>query len=271
MKLLAFFAFVYCCFTSINVFGQTPKAIEDDLFQSYKMIENWSESRDNHRYVYDIQRKANDSLDKANTLFGKKLKYYTGKYPFTITQKFSSFAQNPDSITKDKVQIVTSVDGNFRIYSWDVRSDGSEYGFDNVIQYRVGNKTISMYIDDPVFNGEHLYVYYYDKLYTLKAGNKTYYLALYSGAYTHIEVGKGLQVFDIENGKLNNDVKIIRTPTGMHSQLYYEFLFEGTKYEDINYDVDSKTISIPVILKDTATKKRIIYKFTGQYFEGVKN
>jgi len=271
MKTLAFLVFAGWILISTSAFAQTPKQIEADLFQSYKMIENWSEYRGNHRYDVDIEMRANDSLEKANTLFGKKLQYYTSKYPFTIDMKFNSIAQNSDSITKDNVQIVTSADGLFRIYSWDVRSDGTEFGFDNVIQYRSGNKTISNYIDDPVVNGEHLYVYSYNTIYTIKINGKAYYLATYMGAYTHIEVGIGIQVFDIENGKLNDDVKIIKTLTGLHSQLYYEFLFEGKKSEQIIYDEASKTISIPVIVKDKVTNKRITYKFTGKYFEKVKN
>ena len=271
MRALAFFVFVGCILASVGAFAQTPKQIEADLFQSYQMFENWAEYRDNHKDNYEIYGKADDSVTKANTLFGKKLQYYTSKYPFTINLKFSSIAQSPDSLSKNKVQIATSDDGLFRIYSWDVRSDGTEYGFENVIQYKSGNKTISKYIDDPIVNGEHLYVYYYDKIYTIRVNNRTYYLAIYMGAYTHVEVGRGIQVFDIENGKLNDDVKIIKTATGLHSQLYYEYLFEGKKSEEIIYDEALRTISIPVILKDTVINKRITYKFTGKYFEKVKN
>jgi hypothetical protein len=269
---LRIYLLIIGCFISVNLFAQTPKAIEVDLAKSFKRIDYWATLRGNQRSSNDITlyERLNDSLEKANTEFGEKLQYYTAKYPSTINQKFTSIAQKISSLPKDQLQIVTSADGLFRIYSWDVRSDGSEYGFDNVIQYKSGNNTISKWVDDPIVNNEHLYVNYYDSIYTLKVQSKTYYLAVYSAAYTHLEFGQGIQVFAIENGKLNDDVKVIKTQTGLHSQLYCEYIYTDGK-ENIYFDSVSKTIHIPVVLEHgKVTNRYITYKFTGQYFEKVK-
>lgn len=214
---------------------------------------------------------ANDSLENADSIFREKLKYYTGKFSFTITQKFTSIAVKKDSLLNDRVKILTSADGLFRIYSWDARSDGTMYGFENVFQYKIGSKTNSILEFDNVYAHVDKYIYYYSALYSLKVNKKSYYLAVYNGGYTRLEAGEGVQVFTIENGKLNDDVKLIKTQTGLHSQLYYEYLFDGKTDVDIQYDATSKTITIPVIVNERAAKKRIAYKFTGNYFERVKN
>jgi hypothetical protein len=145
------------------------------------------------------------------------------------------------------------------------------YSFEDVIQYKVGTITKSKLISDSN-SGQWDYVYYYSNLYSLSINNRTCYLAIYNGAYNHVEAGQGIQVFAIENGKLNDDVKLIKTSSGLHSQLYYEYLFDGGKDDDIKYDPVQKTISLPVVVsKGRVTNKRITYKFTGQYFERVKN
>jgi hypothetical protein len=71
--------------------------------------------------------RANDSLNKAYDTFSEKLNSYTSNYPFTIEQKFPSIAQKRNEIARNKVNILTSTDRLFRIYSWDTRSDGSMY------------------------------------------------------------------------------------------------------------------------------------------------
>jgi hypothetical protein len=75
---------------------------------------------------------ADDSLAHANAMFAKKLSYYISKCPFTINQKFSSLAN-------DHLDISTSNDGLFRIYSWDTWTGGTMHFFENVMQYKSGS------------------------------------------------------------------------------------------------------------------------------------
>jgi hypothetical protein len=271
MKYLNLFLLFFGCLSSSSLFAQTPQQIENDLLRLFKRIDYWEEYRNSNKENIDKSARGNDSLDKACDIFAGKLKYYTSKYAFTINQEFSSIAQKRNSITKNKVNILTSTDGLFRIYSWDTRSDGTMYSFADVFQYKIGAKTKSSLISESD-SGQWRYVYYYSDLYTLNVNSKTYYLAIYNGAYNHVEAGQGIQVFAIENGALNNDLKLIKTGSGLHSQLYYEYLFDGDKKDDIKYDPVQKTISLPVVVaKGRVTNKRILYKFTGQYFERVKN
>ncbi|HEY9002252.1 MAG TPA: hypothetical protein VIM89_12925 [Mucilaginibacter sp.] len=271
MKYLSLLLTSFGFLTTSSLFAQTPHQIENDLLKSFKRIDYWEDYRNSNKENVDKSERGNDSLNKACDTFAEKLKFYTSNYPFTINQEFSSIAQKRNNVTKNRVNILTSTDGLFRIYSWDTRSDGTMYSFSDVIQYKIGEKTKSSLISESD-SGQWKYVYYYSDLYTLNANNKTYYLAIYNGAYTHVEAGQGIQIFAIENGKLNDDIKLIKTGSGLHSQLYYEYLFDGGKNDDIKYDPVQKTISLPVVVsKGRVTNKRITYKFTGQYFERVKN
>jgi hypothetical protein len=90
-------------------------------------------------------------------------------------------------------------------------------------------------------------------------------------------VGNGLQIFDIENEKLNQDLKLIKTASGLHSKLYYDFDFFSVvdipygKRPTIYFDAATQTIHVPVVVdKGKVTNRYITYKFTGQYFEKVK-
>jgi hypothetical protein len=167
-------------------FSQTPKAIEADLVKSFKRIDYWSGKQGGT--TSDILT-AFDSLAKANAVFGKKLQYYTSKYPFTINQKFSSFSNIGLTIN-------ASPDGQFRIYSWDTYMAGTMIDFANVFQYKAGQKTCS--ILDTASGENEKYIYSYADLYNMSANNHVYYLAPYYGVFSGKDRGEGIRIFSIE-------------------------------------------------------------------------
>lgn len=118
--------------------------------------------------------------------------------------------------------------------------------------------------------------YYYDCVYMIKTDRQRYYLAVYNAEYSTQAFGTGVKVFAIENGKLNSDVKIIKTATGLHNEIGYDFnVFSSSsidgKHPKIYYDDNLKTLYIPLLSeKERFTVKFITYKITGQYFEKVK-
>ncbi|MFD2872374.1 hypothetical protein ACFS5N_07850 [Mucilaginibacter ximonensis] len=244
MKVIKLAAFI-CLSFSITAFAQTPKAIEADLLRLLKKIDSNS-----------------PEIDKANDDFAKKLKYYTEKYPATLDQSF-------ESLKKAHLDISTSTDGLFRIYSWDTWTGGTMHYFESLFQYKSGNGTIST-IDMPKTEGDSRPNYY--KMYTFTANTQKYYLAIWLNIGSTKLGMNGVKVFSIINGKLRDDIKLIKTVTGMHNQLYYEY--DNGWYEkfDINFDAATKTIQLPLITGDSKpTSKFITYKFTGKYFEKVKN
>ncbi len=260
MKLFKLFSLICCCFLYSNSYAQSPKEIEADLLKSFKKISYWSEQRSKDTSLTWV-----NNLEEANGVFGNKLKYYTGKYPSTINCPFNSFK-------KEHLDIISSDDGLFRIYSWDTSEGGTMHDFENVLQYKSEEKINS--ILDTAKSGDD-YVYYYSNLYTLKAKGKTYYLAVYGGIFSTKDVSEGIRIFTIENGKLN-DAKLIKTTTGPHNKIEYGFDFfsevDWKVRPVISFDNVAKTLYVPLIdEKGKMTHQFILYKFTGQYFEKVKN
>jgi hypothetical protein len=263
MKCLNFYFATVLLFISSAVFAQTPQQIEADLLKSFKKVEYWKQRE------ADTTIDTFDSLEMANEVFGRKLQYYTRKYPFTLTYKFPRLGDYGLTINR-------SPDGNFNIYSWDTETGGTMHCFSNVFQYRSGKKTQS-FLDTASLASDRDYVYCYSDLFSLNANDHTYYAALYFGVFSGKERGEGLRVFSIENGKLT-DAKIIKTRSGLHAKLYYNYdLFSipsKMNDADFHYDPVTKTISFADVGGEdgiTVTDKKIIYKFTGQYFERIRN
>ncbi len=259
MRLFKLFLFVGCCFIVSNSFAQSPQAIEADLRKSFKKINYWDER------IHDTTINAGDSLDNANNAFGEKLKLYTEKYPSTLNYPFNS-------LKKQYLNICSSDDGLFRIYSWDTGGGGTMREFENVMQCKTGNRTKS----ELLVNSEDLRVPFYSNLYTFKTGNKTYYLGVFGFIESSRYAGAGIKVFAIENNKLNMNVKLLKTQSGLKNEISYEYDFGSIAYTPfekraaITFDTATQSIWIPVVTqKGNVTKKLITYKFTGQYFEKV--
>ncbi|WP_426669596.1 hypothetical protein ACPPVU_25695 [Mucilaginibacter sp. McL0603] len=257
MKPLNLFLLTLLCFITVDLSAQKPKKIKDDLLQSFREIDCWNaqKSTDSIGEVYD-------SLARANDNFYKKLKFYGERYPFTIEERFPVEGLS-----------CTSSDGLFKIYSWDTDLGGLQHTFKNVIQYKWGERT--NIVLDTTRNGNN-YVCKYDRLYTLIVGNKTYYLATYFGIFSLNARGEGMRIFTIENGRLNDKVKLIKTKSGLTNKLYYSYDQHLTNSDNMSeitleYDPKAKTITFPLIAENMwATETYITYKFNGQYFEKVK-
>ncbi|TFF36914.1 hypothetical protein [Mucilaginibacter psychrotolerans] len=254
MKVVKLFLSVICLFAVTFAFAQKSGVIEKNIFNSYIKVQYWAHTESEQSY---------DSLEKANDNLGNLIKTYAIKYPSTITAPFKSL---PAGLT-----VSTAADGLFRIYSWDRLTGGTMHFFANVFQYKIGDKTYAL-LDQPL--GEGVNGPFYHKLFTLKAENKTYYLAVFLVIGSSRDHLRGLQVFSIENGKLNANTKLIKTKSGLHNFLSYEYDVPDDVDRDvdvsIHYDNVTQTIKFPLIASDGKfTTKFITYKFNGQYFEKV--
>jgi len=261
MKYLNLLLLVFSCLLSSIIFAQTPKQIEDDLLKSFKKIDHWRRSDINSSAPsnYDV-----DSLGEENDKFSKTLIDYTSKFPSTITQQFKSFYDSG-------LGIVSSADKRLRIYFWDTGMGGTQVDYSNVIQYKKGQKTNS---NEVVWKENTRKTPAYDTIYTLKRNKRTYYLAIYTAKMSSQEYIHGVQVFSIENDTLNDNVKLIKTSAGLHSMLEFSYVedYQGNDGAEILYDEKSAILKIPVVLENgKANGNYITYKFTGQYFERVKN
>jgi hypothetical protein len=252
MKILKYLFIAGALLLIAPVFAQTPQQIEADLLKSIKKIDPAFEDNTN-----------------ANDLFAKKLYNYIANNPATLGYPFAA-------LIRQHVDIHTSDDSLLRIYSWDTWTGGTAHFFESVFQYQDGGKIYAI-LDTPREEGDIRP--WYNKLYTLKTAGNTYYLAVNTSIGSTKDMGGSIQIMDIENGKLNDSVKLIKTVSGLHSDLSFACDFSKTAgkltpdtYPSIKYDAVTQTITIPLILANgAATNKQIAYKFNGQYFERVKN
>jgi hypothetical protein len=260
MKAFKLVVVLCSCFITANLSAQTissPHAIEADLLRIFNRVNYYG----NHKKEW----KAVDSLKKMNSIFAFKLKYYTAKYPFTIDLKFTS-------LVKARLVIATSSDGMFRTYSWDTRLGNGGYDFDNILQYKVNGQTLSLLKMDPP--GKE--AYWFPKIYTFTANNKTMYMAVYNSVMSASKAGQGIRAYAIEKGVLNGRVPMVKTPTAVLSRLYYEYNLQSVAdwdtFPSITFDHTTKTIHTPLVdFSGKMTRKFITYKFTGRFFEKVKS
>lgn len=238
---------IYFLVFSPRIFAQTPKAIEADFDKAFEKISYWRE--------HSAEDTSGEGLFNASLQIEAKLKFYTQKYPAALDQAFKNIG-------------LVSDDGLFRILSWDTMTGGTQHAYENIIQYKSGGKTFT--IVDTIKNDDD-YIYAYDKLYTLKVGNETYYLTTYYGIFHTYDMGAGIRVFAIQNGKLNDKAKLIKTRSGLTHKLYYTYHVSNDQ-NGLDYHPQLKTITFPVVLDDGKVTDNIItYKFNGQYFEKIKS
>ena len=235
--------------------AQSSKQIEEDLLKSFKKIDYYSKKNDDEK------------IQIANDEFEKNLKDYTEKYPSTISYSF-------DALKKQHLDISNSTDGSFRIYSWDTWTGGTMHAFENIMQYKSAGKVTSI-IDRPKKEGD--YIHNYNKIYTFINKGKTYYLTVYLDVASTKDVSNGIHIFTIENGKIA-DAGLIKTRSGVHSDLHYDYDFGSVVDIDFDkrpqprFEEQTNTIYLPLVDGNRQmTRKFILYKFTGQYFERVKN
>lgn len=258
IKILALFSSLFIYHPSI---AQNMETIEKDLTKAYNRIDYWHEHSDKDEH---------DSIGMANNRFEKTLLKYTSSNPATINYNFKGLITNG-------LNIQTSQDGLFRIYSWDDMSGGTMRYFRNIFQYKTGDKTYSKTLqlntqeDDMPDMG-----CIYTSLNQVTISGKNYYIGI------NIAIGSSalylytIKIFSINNGKLNDKAKLIMTRTGLHNELSYEVDWSSgsnrnsTLDRDIanaDYDAKNNIISIPLIQEDEkVTTKKIRYKFNGQYF-----
>src|SRR4051812_15691776 len=110
MKALLFLLVLVPCVA----FGQGPAAVEKELIGHLNTISKYG----NYAGTYD-----GDKLDTANTALKNALVKY-GKRADILAFPFSKL--------NNKMYVVTSRDGRFRVYSWDLEDGGTMHDFENV-------------------------------------------------------------------------------------------------------------------------------------------
>lgn len=211
-------------------------------------------------------------LSKYNKELEDLVLDFTTSNPETLSYKFENL--------KNGLNIISSEDGQFRIYSWNTLEGGSMQYYKNVFQYNVDGKTYSK-SSNGILNNKKNGVNFLE-INDLKVDSKRYYVT------TSISIGSSAlyyyeaKVFALENGKLNENAKLIKTKSGIKNTLGYEVDLsssanrdrtDGLETEDfirLIYDKKNRIIIIPLINGNgLVTKNKIKYKFEKAYFERI--
>ncbi len=216
-------------------------------------------------YKYDSPNP--DSVEIENAHFKRLLLRYLTEHPSSLISKM-------DKVVKAGLIIAASDDSLFRIYSWDTQTGGTMRFYENVYQYRFGEK---VFVKESLSDTEGDPKSWYSEIYTMNDNEKKYYLGVYNAEYSTRDIAQGIKFFTIENDQLNNDVKLAKTKDGLSGALGINFDFFSLQNHDerplklVLFDSDKKTISVPIVTdNDKITDKFNIYKFKNGLFEEVK-
>ena len=254
--------------------AQSVKQIEDRMMFYLNNIQKWSFYNKN----YDA-----DTLDSYN----ERLLYYLNrtlkKQPLTLRAEFKR--------AEKYMNIVSSDDHKFRIYSWDTEDGGTMRFHFSIIEYQTnsGVKTEIIYrrpeqkgdLADSTSRGWP--GFYYSRVFTVYDNDSNvYYLAIRWGIFSSSDVSSGIKAYKIKNDHLNDSVKIFRTSKKFLNSIDYGFdtatdVDEKTgkqKHHYIHLSKDKHKLYIPVIAGEhgtTMTDRNLVYVWDGYQFVFDKN
>jgi hypothetical protein len=235
------------CISCQNLFAQNSDTVAANLTKLFKKLPE-----------YDLYNPQHNLVDTVDSLIDSKISFYIKTAPVALAKAFPKLGaeSSPDSVIS--------------ILSWDNLSGGTQHSFTNLFLYKTKGRL--NYINSDTLAQDDEYPRYYDRIYSLAVGDKIYYLITYKGILGLNERMEGIQVFSVADGKLNDKVKLIKTHQGFAYKLRFEYYFNMDDQGGMHYDPKLKEITFPVVNKNKhITGGLIIYKFTGRYFERVKN
>lgn len=240
--------------------GQSVRQVQD-------MLSHYSQRIQTLRVSNDYENR-DDSLKAINKSLVNYLKTVGEKNPVTLKARFN---------LNEGIKILTSDDGIFRVYGWDVGNMGKAKSFDAVFQYQSGKKTRTFVMNDAseisdtegvVCSGE-----YYRELYTMHTKDSgNVYLVFGYSSYASGLGGRSLTAYKLRSGELISAYPFFKTTKETVGEISFTYDLEVAGNEHANMPVieiskDKQTIYIPVIDKDEKiTTKRLVYKFDGNRF-----
>ena len=201
-----------------------------------------------------------DSLKYYSDKFGNEFKRLIKTNATTLTYPFKKLTKYCD--------IITSTDGNFRVYSWDTWLGGTMHFFNQIYQYKDNGKVFTKIPEYEEGEASS----FFSKIYTVGINNKAYYLTIYNGIYSNKEARQSISIFTIDDDQLDT-VKLFRTKTKSLNSIDVSFDFFSVvdrperPLELITYDKKQKIIYIPLVNENgQVTQKNIQYQLKDGYF-----
>jgi hypothetical protein len=250
--------FICLIFSSFLAYGTRPEIIEDDLYKHLSKINYWADN-----YVINAKINSEDSLIKENKIFKQKILKYTSNHPSTLLFDFKR-------LKSIGLTVALSGDKLFKIYSWDTRTGGTMHYYDGIYQYKTDKVYSESYIKNRQDND---FGCWFSEIFTLISKKEKVYIGYFHKIYSTSESAQGVKLFNFKGNSLNQNLKLIKTKTGIKNELSFEFNFfsvAGRKERPVKliyFDNKLNTLKIPVVNeKSNVTSKSITYVFNGQFF-----
>ncbi len=224
------------------------------------------------------------NLDKlAGTTNGSKA---LNKENLALRSAILKFGQSASTLKyafkalANKMYIATSKDGKFRIYSWDTQSGGTMRDFENVVQYKAGNGRV--YAVALARSKEGDVGGFSHQIFQFDTGDRRVYFANFTFIMSTSAIRQELSLYAIDGRKLNSSLKLIKTRTGLHNSIGFDYDFFSVVNRPerpvtlFHFDDGARAFRFPVVLDDKkfvnggrVTDKFITYRFNGKYFTKV--
>lgn len=258
LKLLLLAAVFALC--SISAVSQTSAQFEKKVLAHLRSLEKLAGKSDSA------------GLTKENAALKKDFLRYA-QTPATLKYGFKALA--------NKMFVATSKDGKFRIYSWDTQTGGTMRDFENVYQYRGDDgKVYASVLPRSKKGGVHGFSH---QIFQLDTGTRHVYLANFTFIFSTSAIRQELSVFGIDGRKLNANLKLIQTKSGLHNSVGFDYDFFSVVNRPerpvtlFHFDDTARSFRFPVVLDDKkfvnggrVTDKFITYRFNGKYFVRLK-
>jgi hypothetical protein len=256
MKILLSIAFAL---TLVAVsMAQAPVAIEKELIGYADNVTKYG----SYGGEYD-----GDKLDKNNTALKNALVKY-GKRSDVLVYKFPKL--------DNKMYVVTSRDGRFRVYSWDTSDGGTMHNFDNVFQYRGKSGKVYTWTRTDAPEGDS--GSFFTQLFQTDTPAGTVYLGTSTFIGSTSLAGQTISAFQINGEKLDPNAKVIKTRSGVTNSISFGYdFFSVVDHPErpvklFFYDDTKKSFRFPVVIENSktpqgrVTNRYITYRFDGKYF-----
>jgi hypothetical protein len=205
-----------------------------------------------------------DSISLYSNRFSNEFSSFVKNNPGTLNYAFQKL------IDSTNCRVQTSVDGNFRIYSWDTWTGGTMHFYKEIYQWKDNGKVFTKIpIREEGDPGS-----FCSKIFTVHINKQPYYLAVTNGIYSTKDAMESISVYKIDNNNLVDTIELFKTKSKTLNNITVEYDFFSAAdrperpLELITYDHKQKIIYIPVVNdKGQVTTKYILYQLKGHHFE----
>lgn len=195
---------------------------------------------------------------------------FTNSFVSLIKSNAGTLTYSFKKLKEKGFYIMTSADGNFRVYSWDTWTGGTMHFFKTVYQWRANGNVYTKEVktDEGDPGG------FCSDMFTINVLNKKFYLPVTNGIYSSKDASQSISVFTVIENALVDTVKLFHTKTKQLNLIgiSYDFFSVADRPERpvklITYDEKLKILYIPVVNdKAEVTTRNILYRLTNSYFE----